>query len=65
MKHHDQVADAFGSTAAAYLTSPSHASGADLETPAVQPKPTLPDKFAEATLEAKSGSQVSGFDALL
>ena len=32
MKHHDQVADAFGSTAAAYLTSPSHASGADLTT---------------------------------
>ena len=32
MKHHDQVADAFGSTAAAYLTSPTHASGADLET---------------------------------
>lgn len=31
MKHHDQVADAFGSTAAAYLTSPTHASGADLE----------------------------------
>jgi ubiquinone/menaquinone biosynthesis C-methylase UbiE len=32
MKHHDQVADAFGSTAAAYLTSQTHASGADLET---------------------------------
>lgn len=32
MKHHDQVADAFGSTAAAYLTSPTHASGADLQT---------------------------------
>jgi ubiquinone/menaquinone biosynthesis C-methylase UbiE len=32
MKHHDQVADAFGSTAAAYLTSPTHASGADLRT---------------------------------
>ncbi|PMS14839.1 SAM-dependent methyltransferase [Trinickia dabaoshanensis] len=32
MKHHDQVAEAFGSTAAAYLTSPTHASGADLET---------------------------------
>jgi ubiquinone/menaquinone biosynthesis C-methylase UbiE len=32
MKHHDQVADAFGSTAAAYLTSPTHASGADLDT---------------------------------
>ncbi|WP_322103542.1 class I SAM-dependent methyltransferase [Paraburkholderia sp. J41] len=31
MKHHDQVADAFGSTAAAYLTSQVHASGADLE----------------------------------
>lgn len=30
MKHHDQVADAFGSTAAAYLTSPTHATGADL-----------------------------------
>ncbi len=36
MKHHDQVADAFGSTAAAYLTSPTHASGADLETLAAQ-----------------------------
>ncbi|WP_206953506.1 class I SAM-dependent methyltransferase [Trinickia acidisoli] len=32
MKHHDQVADAFGSTAAAYLTSQVHASGADLGT---------------------------------
>ncbi|HEV3106005.1 MAG TPA: class I SAM-dependent methyltransferase [Trinickia sp.] len=32
MKHQDQVADAFGSTAAAYLTSPTHASGADLRT---------------------------------
>jgi ubiquinone/menaquinone biosynthesis C-methylase UbiE len=31
MKHHDQVADAFGTTAAAYLTSAVHASGADLE----------------------------------
>jgi ubiquinone/menaquinone biosynthesis C-methylase UbiE len=31
MKHHDQVADAFGTTAAAYLTSRVHASGADLE----------------------------------
>lgn len=30
MKHHDQVADAFGSMAAAYLTSAVHASGADL-----------------------------------
>ncbi|WP_179401635.1 class I SAM-dependent methyltransferase [Burkholderia guangdongensis] len=30
MKHHDQVADAFGSTAAAYLTSAVHATGADL-----------------------------------
>jgi ubiquinone/menaquinone biosynthesis C-methylase UbiE len=30
MRHHDQVADAFGSTAAAYLTSAVHASGADL-----------------------------------
>jgi ubiquinone/menaquinone biosynthesis C-methylase UbiE len=36
MKHHDQVADAFGSTAAAYLTSPSHASGADLTTLAAE-----------------------------
>ncbi|MGN6667956.1 MAG: class I SAM-dependent methyltransferase [Trinickia sp.] len=36
MKHHDQVADAFGSTAAAYLTSQTHASGADLETLAAQ-----------------------------
>ncbi|HEX7685986.1 MAG TPA: class I SAM-dependent methyltransferase [Trinickia sp.] len=32
MKHHDQVADAFGATAAAYLTSQVHASGADLQT---------------------------------
>lgn len=32
MKHDDQVADAFGSTAAAYLTSQAHASGADLGT---------------------------------
>ncbi len=32
MKHHDQVADAFGSTAAAYLTSHVHATGADLQT---------------------------------
>lgn len=31
MKHHDQVADAFGSTAAAYLTSAVHATGADLQ----------------------------------
>ena len=31
MKHHDQVADAFGTTAAAYLTSHVHATGADLE----------------------------------
>ncbi|MDR5853889.1 class I SAM-dependent methyltransferase [Caballeronia sp. LZ062] len=31
MKHHEQVADAFGSTAAAYLTSQVHASGADLQ----------------------------------
>ncbi|WP_323123091.1 class I SAM-dependent methyltransferase [Burkholderia alba] len=30
MKHHDQVADAFGSTAAAYLTSTVHATGEDL-----------------------------------
>jgi ubiquinone/menaquinone biosynthesis C-methylase UbiE len=36
MKHHDQVADAFGSTAAAYLTSPSHANGADLTTLAAE-----------------------------
>lgn len=36
MKHHDQVADAFGSTAAAYLTSPTHASGADLQTLAAE-----------------------------
>lgn len=32
MKHQDQVADAFGATAAAYLTSRVHASGADLQT---------------------------------
>ncbi|WP_109480980.1 class I SAM-dependent methyltransferase [Paraburkholderia sp. C35] len=32
MKHHDQVADAFGSTAASYLTSQVHATGADLQT---------------------------------
>jgi ubiquinone/menaquinone biosynthesis C-methylase UbiE len=32
MKHREQVADAFGSTAAAYLVSQSHASGADLRT---------------------------------
>ena len=32
MKHHDQVADAFGSTAASYLTSQVHATGADLLT---------------------------------
>jgi ubiquinone/menaquinone biosynthesis C-methylase UbiE len=32
MKHHDQVADAFGTTAAAYLTSHVHATGADLQT---------------------------------
>ncbi|MGN6087431.1 class I SAM-dependent methyltransferase [Trinickia sp.] len=32
MKHDDQVADAFGTTAAAYLTSQTHASGADLGT---------------------------------
>lgn len=32
MKHHDQVADAFGTTAAAYLTSTVHATGADLQT---------------------------------
>ncbi|WP_250533348.1 class I SAM-dependent methyltransferase [Caballeronia sp. AZ10_KS36] len=31
MKHHEQVADAFGSTAAAYLTSQVHATGADLQ----------------------------------
>jgi SAM-dependent methyltransferase len=36
MKHHDQVADAFGPTAAAYLTSPSHASGTDLTTLAAE-----------------------------
>ncbi|WP_153099736.1 class I SAM-dependent methyltransferase [Paraburkholderia hayleyella] len=32
MKHHDQVAEAFGATAAAYLASPVHATGADLRT---------------------------------
>ena len=32
MKHHDKVADAFGSTASAYLTSLVHATGADLQT---------------------------------
>ncbi|MCL2524265.1 MAG: class I SAM-dependent methyltransferase [Betaproteobacteria bacterium] len=31
MKHHDQVAEAFGTSAAAYLTSKVHATGADLE----------------------------------
>ncbi|MDR2012678.1 MAG: class I SAM-dependent methyltransferase [Rhodanobacter sp.] len=31
MKHHEHVADAFGTTATAYLTSPVHATGADLE----------------------------------
>lgn len=36
MKHQDQVADAFGSTASAYLTSPTHASGADLDTLATE-----------------------------
>ncbi|WP_207003120.1 class I SAM-dependent methyltransferase [Trinickia mobilis] len=36
MKHHDQVAEAFGSTAAAYLTSAVHASGADLQTLAAE-----------------------------
>lgn len=36
MKHHDRVADAFGSTAAAYLTSLTHARGADLDTLAAQ-----------------------------
>lgn len=36
MKHHQQVADAFGSTAAAYLASPTHASGADLRTLAAE-----------------------------
>lgn len=36
MKHQEQVVDAFGSTAAAYLTSPSHASGADLGTLAAE-----------------------------
>ncbi|CAJ7419042.1 UbiE/COQ5 family methyltransferase [Burkholderia pseudomallei] len=32
MKHHDRVADAFGTTASAYLTSAVHATGADLDT---------------------------------
>lgn len=32
MKHHDQVADAFGTTVAAYLSSQTHATGADLQT---------------------------------
>ncbi|AOJ01264.1 SAM-dependent methyltransferase [Burkholderia mayonis] len=32
MKHHDQVADAFGTAASAYLTSAVHATGADLDT---------------------------------
>lgn len=32
MKHREQVADAFGSTAAAYLTSHVHATGKDLQT---------------------------------
>jgi ubiquinone/menaquinone biosynthesis C-methylase UbiE len=36
MKHDDQVADAFGTTAAAYLTSQTHASGADLGTLAAE-----------------------------
>lgn len=36
MKHRQQVADAFGSTAAAYLASPTHASGADLQTLAAE-----------------------------
>lgn len=36
MKQHDQVADAFGSTAAAYLTSPTHSSGPDLATLAAE-----------------------------
>ncbi len=36
MKHHEQVADAFGTTAAAYLTSQTHASGADLGTLAAE-----------------------------
>lgn len=36
MKHDDQVADAFGTTAAAYLTSQTHASGADLGTLATE-----------------------------
>jgi ubiquinone/menaquinone biosynthesis C-methylase UbiE len=36
MKHHEQVADAFGSTAAAYLTSHVHATGKDLQTLAAE-----------------------------
>ncbi|KGW79455.1 S-adenosyl-L-methionine-dependent methyltransferase family protein [Burkholderia pseudomallei MSHR2990] len=32
MKHHDRVADAFGTTASAYLTSAVHATGTDLDT---------------------------------
>lgn len=42
MKHHEKVADAFGATAAAYLSSPSHASGADLQTLAAEVA-TAPD----------------------
>jgi SAM-dependent methyltransferase len=36
MKHRDQVTDAFGATAADYLTSAVHASGADLQTLAAE-----------------------------
>jgi ubiquinone/menaquinone biosynthesis C-methylase UbiE len=36
MKHREQVADAFGSTAAAYLTSHVHATGKDLQTLAAE-----------------------------
>ncbi|SMF98231.1 class I SAM-dependent methyltransferase [Burkholderia singularis] len=36
MKQHDKVADAFGATAAAYLTSTVHATGADLDTLAAE-----------------------------
>jgi ubiquinone/menaquinone biosynthesis C-methylase UbiE len=36
MKHQEQVADAFGSTAAAYLTSHVHATGKDLQTLAAE-----------------------------
>ena len=47
MKHHDQVADAFGTTAAAYLTSAVHATGADLQALAdavrATPGPTVLD----------------------